>query len=130
MQTGTSAFCEGLRGLGCAPTSVAGKPDHVVIDYEVETGKFAGAKLRLGLIVPPDFPVTPPSGIHVAALIHPFKGDGQHPTGGIHRDHALPFQTALGGTWQYWSRPPGNWATGKKTVAAYMSHVWCLWDSQ
>jgi hypothetical protein len=80
MQTGMGVFLEGLRGLGFAPTSVAGRPDHVVIDYEVETGKFAGTKLRLGFIVPPDFPVTPPSGIHVAALIHPFKGDGQHPT--------------------------------------------------
>ena len=56
MQTGTDVFLEGLRGLGFAPTPVAGRPDHVVIDYEVENGKFAGTKLRLGFIVPPDFP--------------------------------------------------------------------------
>jgi hypothetical protein len=38
---------------------------------------------------------------------------------------------ALGGQWQYWSRPPGpEWQAGKKTVAAYMSHVWRLWGSQ
>ena len=77
-----------------------------------------------------DFPVNPPSGIHVAGLIHPVQGGGTHPTGGIHRDQAAAFQQALGGEWQYWSRPPAEWAKCKKTVAAYMSHVWRLWDSQ
>jgi hypothetical protein len=130
MLTGFEAFIEGLRDLGYAPIAIEGKPDHVAIDYEVETGKFSGLNLRLGFIVPPDFPVTPPSGVHVSTLIHPCQGGGTHPTGGIHREHAAAFQTALGGEWQYWSRPPADWATGRKTVPAYMSHVWHLWDSQ
>jgi len=58
------------------------------------------------------------------------NGSEPHPTGGIHRDHAMPFQNALGGEWQYWSRPIQDWGAGKKTVAIYMSHIWRLWDSQ
>jgi hypothetical protein len=130
MRTGVEVFLEGLRELGYKPEALPGKPDHVVIDYEIESGKFAGVKLKLGFVVPADFAITPPSGIHVSAAIHPCQGGGQHPTGGVHREHALPFQQALGGEWQYWSRPPADWASSKKTVAACMSHVWRLWDSQ
>jgi hypothetical protein len=104
------------------------RPDHVVIEYSVESGKFAGTKLRHGFIVPVDFPINPPGGIHIAASIHPAQSGGQHPTGGIHRDEA--FQQALGGAWQYWSRSPADWATCKKTVVAYLGHVWRLRDSQ
>lgn len=130
MRTGVEVFLEGLRGLGYTPSTLPSNPDHVVIDYEVERGKFVGTKLKLGFVVPADFPVNPPSGVHVSSLIHPAQGGGVHPTGGVHRDQALPFQQALSGEWQYWSRPPLVWATGKKTVTAYMSHVWRLWDSQ
>jgi hypothetical protein len=130
MRTGVEMFLGGLRGLGYAPTTLPKNPDHVLIDYEVESGKFAGTKLKLGFVVPADFPVNPPSGIHVSSLIHPTQSGGAHPTGGVHRDQALPFQQALSGQWQYWSRPPADWAVSKKTVAAYMSHVWRLWDSQ
>jgi hypothetical protein len=130
MQTGVEVFLNGLRDLGYEPMVLEGKPDHVVIDYTVESGRFAGIKLRHGFIVPADFPVTTPSGIHIAALIHPAQSGGTHPTGGIHRQHAAAFEQVLGGEWQYWSRPPTAWNTGKKTVATYMSHVWRLWDSQ
>jgi hypothetical protein len=130
METGVEVFLRGLRDLGYEPAVLKDNPNHVVIDFSVESGKFAGTKLKHGVIVPADFPLNPPTGIHVAALIHPFKSGGTHPTGGIHRDQAAPFQQALGGEWQYWSRPPADWAKGKKTVAAYMSHVWRLWDSQ
>ncbi|HCG00242.1 MAG TPA: hypothetical protein DEV93_06820 [Chloroflexi bacterium] len=130
MQTGVAAFIAGLGEFGYEPVQLPGRPDHVVIDYEVESGKFVGTKLNLGFIVPADFPFTPPGGIHVSEPIHPLQAGGQHPTGGIHREHATPFREALGGDWQYWSRPPADWATGKKTVAAYMSHVWRVWDSQ
>jgi hypothetical protein len=84
-----------------------------------------------GFVVESDFQDNTQSGIHVSENIHPLQSCGTHPTGGIHRDQAAPFQQPLGGEWQYWSRPPGpEWPTGKKTVAAYMSHVWRLWDSQ
>lgn len=130
MQTGVEVFLKGLRDLCYEPLVVSGKPDHVVISYRVESGKLAGNTYKVGFIVPASFPVNPPSGIHVAALIHPFQSSGTHPTGGIHRQQAEGFQRALGGAWQYWSRPPSDWNVSKKTVAVYMSHVWRLWDSQ
>ena len=130
METGVAVFIEGLRGLGYEPVSLGARPDHVTIDYLVESGKFAGTNLKLGFVVPADFPVNPPTGIHISKIIHPVQSGGTHPTGGIHRDQARPFQDGLGGEWQYWSRPPAEWAASKKTVAAYMSHVWRLWDSQ
>jgi hypothetical protein len=114
MQIGVETFVKGLRDLGYEPTVLKDKPEHVVIDYTVES----------------DFPVNPPTGIHIAAIVHPFQSGGTHPTGGVHRDQAAPFQQALACEWQYWSRPPVDWATSKKTVAAFMSHVWRLWDSQ
>jgi hypothetical protein len=130
MQIGVETFVKGLRDLGYEPTVLKDKPEHVVIDYTVESGKLAGTKLKHGFIVPADFPVNPPTGIHIAAIVHPFQSGGTHPTGGVHRDQAAPFQQALACEWQYWSRPPVDWATSKKTVAAFMSHVWRLWDSQ
>ncbi len=130
MRTGAELFIEGLRDLGHSPVTLPGKPDHVVIDYEVESGRFAGKTVRHGFIVPPDFSVIPPTGVHVSPHIYRISPNGAHPKGGIHRDQAMPFQQALGGEWQYWSRPIQDWGAGKKTVAIYMSHVWRLWDSQ
>jgi hypothetical protein len=113
----------GLLRLAFEPIVLAGKPDHVMFDYPVETGQFAGRKVRLGLVVPPDFPATPPSGPHVSPCVRPICQPGIHPAGAIH-------PSDFGNDWQYWSRPFPNWATSKRTVAAYMSHIWQLWDSQ
>ncbi len=130
VSAGVMAFIAGLTALGYEPKAVPDKPDHVMFDYEVPTGKHAGLKIQHGLVIPSDFPLTAPSGPHLSAEIHPVQSGGVHPTGGIHKDTALPFQGAFGGKWQYWSRPFANWAKSKKTVAAYMTHIWRLWDSQ
>ena len=126
--TGAELFAQGLIGLGYRPMSLPGKPDHVVIDYEVESGRLKGTKLRQGFVVPSDFPLTPPSGPHISTIVYPNKSGGEHPTGGVHDSQA--FQQTLGGAWQYWSRPFQEWASTKKSVAAYMGHIWRLWDSQ
>ncbi len=123
---GVEAFIEGLHTLGYAPATLPGKPDHVVIDYEVQTGRLAGKTVKHGFVVPHDFPMTVPSGPHVSPPIHARQGGGVHPTGGVHPSPA--FEDGTG--WQYWSRPCPNWATSRKTVAAYMSHIWRLWDTQ
>ncbi len=129
MRTGVAAFVEGLKQLGYNPTSLPGKPDHVMFEYTVESGTKAGQRVTLGLIVPSDFSMTPPSGPHVSPRIHPIKTEsGPHPTHGVHLSDE--FQRGTGKDWQYWSRPFPGWANGKKTVAAYMSHIWQLWDSQ
>jgi hypothetical protein len=126
-KTGVEAFLSGLIGLGYSPAQLPGKPDHLVFDYLVETGSNAGKTVRLGLVIPQDFPFTPPSGPHVSPPIHPSKPGGEHPYGGIHETHSQAFRDGAGGAWQYWSRP---FVQTKKTFAAYMSHIWQLWDSQ
>jgi hypothetical protein len=123
-------FMDGLRSLGFQPVKLPDRSDCVVFDYIVESGKFTGRAVRLGLIVPADFPNTTPTGPHVSPNIHLFAQNGEHPTGGIHQQHAVPFQTSAGGQWQYWSRPFPGWAEARKTVAVYMSHIWRLWDTQ
>ncbi|MCP3478034.1 hypothetical protein NLM33_49200 (plasmid) [Bradyrhizobium sp. CCGUVB1N3] len=125
---GTERFVAELTKLGCAPTVVAGTTDHVAFDYRIETGKYAGTKVRIGLVIPADFPLTPPGGPNVSPRFHPNPTGQQHPTGAI-SDSPVPFK-ATGGAWEYWSRPFKDWAKTKKTVAVYMSHIWRLWDTQ
>jgi hypothetical protein len=125
---GMELFVAGLRKLGYSPQIVNNKPDHVVFAYTVATGKYAGKQVRLGLVVPGDFPMTPPGGLHVSPRIHPNKDGQVHPTEGIRE--SPDFQSKAGGEWQYWSRPFKEWGKVKKTVATYMSHLWQLWDSQ
>ena len=130
IRTGVEVFIEGLRDLGYSPVALPEKPDHIVIDYEVPTGRFAGQRVRHGFIVPTDFPMIAPSGPHVSPQIHPINTGGEHPGGAVHHAQAEPFEAGAGGSWQYWSRPFPNWGQSKKTVAAYMSHIYRLWDSQ
>lgn len=127
---GAQTFLIGLQRMGYQPHLLQGKPDHIVFDYAVETGSKAGAHVRVGLIVPPDFPASPPSGPHVSPRVFPINTAGAHPHGRIWADQARPFADGEGGEWEYWSRPCSDWATRPKTVAAYMNHLWNLWDSQ
>lgn len=132
VKTGVDHFVAGLRELGFAPVALAGHPDHLVFDYRVESGKFAGKEIKLGLVIPADFPMNPPSGPHMSPETHPIHTNADpHPTGAVHKTQALPFEVGAGGAWQYWSRPfPGWGQNGKRTVAAYMAHIWTLWDTQ
>lgn len=130
VQFGVVAFTDGLKAMGFDPLPLPGKQDHVVIDYKVECGKFAGQQVKLGFIVPPEFPLSPPSGPHVSPHVREIKTDGTHPTGAIHQTQAAAFQEALGTPWQYWSRPFVEWGQSRKTVPTYMSHIWRLWNSQ
>jgi len=127
---GPMAFAEGLRTLGYDPQVLMSMPDHLIFDYPVEVGRCAGKMVRLGFIVPPDFPNITPSGPHVSPpiqAIHP-SNDLPHPQGGV---HASPdFNKNAGGDWQYWSRPCKDWGQRKRTVAAYMAHIWRLWETQ
>ncbi|MGH9326021.1 MAG: hypothetical protein ACRD2B_04950 [Terriglobia bacterium] len=77
------AFAEGLRTLGYEPQALPNLPDHVFFNYLVEIGRFVGQTVRLGFIVPPDFPNIPPGGPHVSPHIQPIHpaNDVPHPTG-------------------------------------------------
>lgn len=126
---GVEAFAHGLREMGYDPQVVPGQPNHLYFDYEVPVGKFAGTLVKLGLVIPDPFPVSgTPSGPHVSPRLIPINPHaGPHPTHGVHES---PFTTLLGGEWQYWSRPFPDWNSRKKTVAAYMSHIYRLWETQ
>ena len=82
--------------------------------------------------MPQDFPNIPPGGPHVSPHMQPIHpaNDVPHPAGGVHQSHSAPFLKGAGGDWQYWSRPFVNWGQGKKTVSAYMAHIWRLWETQ
>ncbi len=103
--------------------------EHVMIPrYRVSDGKYEGLKVDIGIVVPSDFPLSPPSGPHVHKLIHANRSDGPHPHGHIHSStrHSKHF----GDGWQYWSRPHPNWASGARNAMRYMEHVRGLWESQ
>lgn len=127
---GAAAFEAGLRDLGYRPVAIPAAPSQLYFDYQAETGVFAGKAVRLGLIVPPDFPMTPPCALHVSPGIHAMVYGGAHPTGGIHVCGLYGFNPPDPANWQCWSRPFPGWQSSKKTVAAYMSFVWRLWDTQ
>lgn len=127
---GSAFFIEGLRELGYRPVTLPGRPEHVVFDYVVETGSKKAMTVRLGFVIPPDFPATTPTGPYVSPRVFPIKTDGLHPHGAIHATQALPFEMEAGGEWEYWSRPAHDWQARRKTVAGYLSHIWHLWDTQ
>jgi hypothetical protein len=131
-RTGTEVFVEGLSTLGYEPNILPKFPDPVFFDYRVEIGPFVGRTVRLGFVVPPDFPNTSPSGPHVSPHIQPIHPaqDVPHPKGGVHQGLSQLFQQGAGGDWQYWSRPFPDWTRSKKTVTAYMTHIWRLWETQ
>lgn len=122
---GVAAFTAGLEAMGYAPQQLANNPSAVYFEYEVPAGPSAGAQVRIGLIVPEDFPMTVPTGPYVSPRVLPISGGGGcHPYGGVHDwDH---FNSA-GGEWEYWSRPCIEWGLGRKTVGAYMAHLCKLW---
>jgi len=124
-RVGAQAFVAGLVALGFAPQQIEKSPDRVFFDYEVPAGSRVGAKVRIGIMIPPDFPMTPPSGVFVSPRILPISGGGGvHPTGGV---HAWNHFDSVGGEWEYWSRPFSQWNLSRRTVAAYMAHVFKLW---
>lgn len=124
--TGGPLFAAQLRDAGYEVTEL---PDHhVSFPYAVNVGKYAGLNLELGFVVPEDFPMTPPPGPHINKLLHPNKGGGNHPDGGIHPSpsHSKHF----GPDWQYWSRPHKKWGDGPRTAVRYMAFIEKLWVSQ
>lgn len=127
-KVGVAAFISGLEALGYAPQQLRDNVAAVHFEYDVAIGRFAGTKVRIGLVVPGDFPMTPPSGPYVSPRLLPISGGGgSHPTGGVHDwDHF----NAAGGEWEYWSRPFEGWGQSRKTVGAYMAHICNLWATQ
>ncbi len=125
--TGAALFAAQLRKLGFDVTEL---PDgHVKFPYVVEVGKLKGTELNMGFVVPDDFSLTPPHGLHIDREIHPIGGEGAHPTGGIHASHPK-HSKHFGSGWQHWSRPHPSWADSKRNAACYMAFIRQLWATQ
>ena len=124
---GGALFAAQLRDAGENVVELG--DDHLMIPaYCVAEGKFEGLEVDLGIVVPADFPLTPPSGPHVHKLIHANRNDGDHPDGHIHLSakHSQHFKDG----WQYWSRPFPNWPSGPRNAGRYMEYVRALWEDQ
>jgi hypothetical protein len=119
---GRQQFMDELRRLGYAAEELSG--GRVSFAYEIPVGRLTGQPITLGLVVPDDFPVTPPSGPHVSPRLLPMNpNSGTHPNAGVHESQQF------GGKWQYWSRPFPDWAQSGRTVKAYMAHIRRLFDT-
>ena len=124
---GGALFATQLRDAGVNVVELG--DEHVMIPaYRVAEGKFEGLEVDLGIVVPADFPLTPPSGPHVHKLIHANRTGGVHPDGHIHAssEHSQHFKDG----WQYWSRPFPDWASGARHAVRYMEYVCALWEDQ
>lgn len=123
---GQALFADQLTKMGYHVTLLS--DGEITFGYEVEVGKYAGKNVTHGIVVPADFPLSPPSGPHVKPEIHPCVSGGTHPTGGVHQSsgHAKN----LKGEWQYWSRPYPDWSNSPKNAAAYMAFIRSLWATQ
>ncbi|MES2434860.1 MAG: hypothetical protein V4586_13680 [Pseudomonadota bacterium] len=124
-QFGVENFKSGLAALGYTAAEVG--DGNLAFKYVVEVGRLKGQVVTLGFNVPPDFPVTPPSGPHVKPHIHSMQGGGVHPTGGVHPSSGY---SGLPDDFQYWSRPFPGWNETRKTVADYLAFVRHLWATQ
>jgi hypothetical protein len=114
-------FIKQLNELGYAVEDLGN--NRIAFPYEIPCGRLAGTKIRLGLDVPQDFPLNPPSGPHVSPHLLPINTQhGPHPNFGV---HPSPF----GSEWQYWSRPLSHWANTKRTAKDVMAHFRHLFDT-
>ena len=118
-------FAKELREMG---HDVTEHPDGCVsFPYTIEIGKFEGQEIRLGFIVPPDFPLSPPTGPHVKPRLLAINAtQGPHPACGVHESQNKQFDAE----WQYWSRPMHHWTETKRTAADVMRHVRRLFEKQ
>lgn len=110
---GRDKFKEGLETLGYAVELK--DPDKIIIDYLVVEGRFADKTIKLGVAVPADFEITPPSGIHISPQLIPINPNPQ--------DHTRATTSDFGNDWEYLSRPFTEQWPRKRTVKRYMEYV-------
>lgn len=112
MSAPANLFLDQLQELGLE-AEMASPPNVIVAPWTVPVGSRRGQEIKLGFAVPPDYPLTPPSGPCISPAL-------QHPNGAV---HAAPM---LGGEWVYWSRPCQHWANTSRDATAYMAHIRAL----
>lgn len=96
-----------LRALELDPNVIDG---YAVFDWPVRVGSLTGTTHRIGLLMPVDYPLTPPP----APQVNPPVADPASPS---------PPLSPLGTGWLYWSRPFPNWASTGRTMSDYLAHL-------
>ncbi len=109
-QVGAAGFIAALTAHGY---TVAVLDGFAIFPYTVEVGRRAGEQVTIGLLIPGDWPLSPPPGPHVSPRLG-------HPGGAV---HASP----LGSEWEYWSRPASTWAS-ERSMRAYLRHLRTLFS--
>lgn len=104
--TTQDAFVRDLKALGYEAEIQRG---HVTFDFEIRNGPRHGETVRLGVMVPDNWPESTPHWIHASP---PMDGGNTH-------------RSPIGDRWVKWSRPfPDEpWRRSDKTVQTYLSHV-------
>jgi hypothetical protein len=122
MSERTDDFLAQLRALGYEPELRSN--EFVLVDYEVEVGKHIGEQVKIGLQVPADWPISPPSGPFVSPRLlplNPSNGRGR-PWDAVHAAHGRGLDDPAG-VWEYWSRPFTAWPRTDRSVKAYLRHL-------
>lgn len=118
---GKDEFFQQLRDLGHQIQDCGS--DKICIDYKIPCGRYEGQQIKLGFQVPPDFPLTPPSGPHISPRILPLNPNAPgHP--------ARVAESTFGDQWEYWSRPYPSWANTSRTVKDYLRYMRHLFETQ
>lgn len=114
---GVEAFSSGLQDLDYVPENPG--PNRVVFEYQIKQGRFAEKTIKIGIEVPPDFPVNCPTGPHINPRLIPID------TGAL--DNKRAAESPFGPEWQYLSRPfraqQTGWNRTKRDVKSYLWHV-------
>lgn len=87
----------------------------VAVAYTITGGSHAGAEVRLGFEVPPEFPRSPPGGPHLSPRLFPMN-----PNAAGHPERVA--DSKFGADWQYLSRPYAGWR-GREPVAKYLAYI-------
>jgi hypothetical protein len=116
-------FIQELRALGYevddSPVPQLQDTTVVRFSFRIPLGTSAGEDITLGFIVPPDYPMTCPSGPYMSPHVIPLNTSTTEPPYGGISDASGNF----GQGWQYWSRPYNGWAQGGRDARAYMHHI-------
>ncbi len=108
-------FINQLQALGY--TVQEPLPDFVQFEFEIPVGRLQGQRVQMAFQMDNSFPVNCPPGPHFKPQLLPITGGGgAQPYGAVHA-------SALGGEWEYWSRPFKDWGRTDKTAKTYLAHI-------
>lgn len=94
----------GLQPVGPIPCGPNGQNDFAVLrGLHVLAGRFSGQSVDVALLVPKDYPYTPPSGLYLNPQLLPATTLNVH----LRAEEVAGLPS---GSWLYWSRPiAGRW---------------------